>query len=318
MNDKDKQQEDYLSKFLSDDNKNNNSGGNKPPKTNNTITTPNNYGMEFLDVDLSMLPLGKFYLDGTRIKIRAAKVQEIQHFSVVDDNNIVDVTEKMNQMLATCTKVFLPNKQIGTYKHIKDGDRLFLIFMIRELTFISGNSLSKDVTCDSCKHEFAIPYRATQNAEHPKTIYNYDIPKGLLKYFDNELKCFSFNINGKIYRIAPPTIGMQEIVYEDMQLKTQNKKELNLAFYKFLPFMLYDRVTITDDGMKAKEEEFINMDINVFQILTQAIDKMKLGVKELKMKCPVCKVEVRTPMTFPKSTASLFIIPSIFEDFDTE
>ena len=80
--------------------------------------------------------------------------------------------------------------------------------------------------------------------------------------------------------------------------------------------MLYDRVTITEDGIKAKEDEFRNMDMKQFQILSQAIDKMKLGTKELVMTCPECGVEVHTEMTFPRFASTLFIVSDFFDDFD--
>ena len=94
----------------------------------------------------------KLKMYGIKIKIRAAKVHEIQAYSIISNENILDVTEKMNQMLSSCVKVTLPNGQNGSYKDIKDGDRLFIIFMIRELTFQKGNSLAKDVTCNFCNN----------------------------------------------------------------------------------------------------------------------------------------------------------------------
>ena len=308
-NNKDKQQDEYLKKFLKDKSISTNTTINE---ISNDIKIKSGNDLDFLNVDLDMLPMGMFYQPGTKIKIRAAKVQEVQAYSVVDDRNIVDVTEKMNQLLASCSTVILPNGKKVSYKHIKDGDRLFIVFMIRELTFISGNSLSKNVTCNSCKREFAIPYRATANKEYARTIYNYDMPEELEKFFNEEKRCFVFNINNANYELAPPTIGIQEAFYEDMKKKVQAKKEPNVAFLKIIPYMLYNRTSISEDGIFAKEDEFKRMNMKVFQILTQAVDKMKFGSKELIMKCPVCNEEVHTEMTFPKSAASLFIIPDFF------
>lgn len=306
-----KQQEQYLSKFLDTTSKDV-----KEIKQELRDSNNNNNSLEYLLVDLDMLPLGMFYQYGTKIKIRAAKVQEVQAYSVVDDQNFLDVTEKMNQLLSSCVKVVLPNGNNGSYKDLKDGDRLFIIFMIRELTFQKGNSLAKEVTCKHCSNEFSIPFRATSNAEFPKTFDSHEMPENLEKYYNKDLKCFEFNINGGSYKMAPPTIGIQEIFYDDIKNKVQAQKSPNVSFLKIIPFMLYDRTTITEDGIKTKEDEFKQMDMYTFQVINQAVDKMLFGLKGLKMKCTGCGEEVHTDMAFPNGASTIFVIPEFFDDFD--
>jgi len=309
MDDNKKQQEQYLNKFLSETKEDV-----KEIKQTLKSSTPNS--LEYLSVDLEQLPLGIFYQDGTQIKIRAAKVQEVQAYSVVDDQNFLDVTEKMNQLLSSCVKVTLPNGKQGSYKDIKDGDRLYVVFMIRELTFQKGSSLAKDVDCTHCSNEFSIPFRATSNGEFPKTFENHDMPESIEKYFNTEMKCFEFEINGNTYRMGPPNIGIQEIFYNDIKSKVQNSKNPNVSFLKIIPFLLWDRTDITEDGIKAKEAEFKKMDMYTFQVINQAVDKMKFGLKGLKMNCPECGGEVHTDMSFPNGASSLFVIPNFFDDFD--
>lgn len=309
MSETNKQQEDYLKKFITPESEQ--PEIKKVEKYHDPSTT-----LEFLSVDIDLLPLGEFYTHGTKIKIRAAKVHEVQNYSVVDDKNLLDVTEKMNQLLSGCVNVTLPGGQKGSYKDIKDGDRLFLIFMIRELTFQKGNSLAKDIDCPYCSAEFSIPFRSTSNPEYPKTLENHEMPDGLIKYYNSELKCFEFNINGAVYRLAPPNIGIQEIFYNDIKTKVQNKKTPNISFLKIIPYLLWDRTTITEEGIKAKEDEFKRMDMYTFQIINQAVDKMLFGLKGLKMVCPECGAEVHTDMTFPNGASSLFVVSSIFDEFN--
>ena len=61
---------------------------------NDNVTPPS---MDYSYIDITKLPAYKFYKPGTKIAIRAAKVNEIQAYSVVDDKNFVDITEKMNE-----------------------------------------------------------------------------------------------------------------------------------------------------------------------------------------------------------------------------
>jgi len=312
---KEKQQEDYLSKFL----KNSEDMSDNIKEIKQTVKNFNQpSSLEYLSVDLDLLPLGIFYQDGTIIKIRSAKVHEVQSYSVVDDKNLLDVTEKMNQLLSSCVKVILPNGNNGSYKDIKDGDRLFLIFMIRELTFQKGNSLAKEVTCPNCKWEFSIPFRATANAEYPRTFEKHEMPDKLKKFFNKNLKCFEFNINGVVYKLGPPNIGIQEIFYSDIKTKVQAQKNPNVAFLKIIPYMLWDRITITEDGIKAKEDEFKKMDMYTFQLINKAVDNMLFGLKGVKMNCPECDGEVHSDMTFPNGASSLFVISDPFDDFVKE
>ncbi len=60
---------------------------------------------------------------------------------------------------------------------LKIGDRLTLIFMIRELTFQKGATLAKEVTCPHCNCEFSIPFRATPNNEYPRTFEKHEMPE---------------------------------------------------------------------------------------------------------------------------------------------
>lgn len=275
-------------------------------------TAPSN---EYLHIPLEVLPCGVFYKPGTKISIRAAKVQEVQAYSVVDDNNYLDITEKMNQILGTCVKYTYANGMQGSYKDLKDGDRLFLIFMIRELTFPGGKNLSKDCTCDNCGHEFKMELRATSSDKVQKSFVNYEMPEKLLKFFDPNERVFVFNIDGVDYKLAPPTIGIQEIFFGDIKTKIQGDKNPNVAFLKLASFMLNDRSKITEDGIKAKEQEFKNLPMKTFQILNQAVNQMLFGIKEMKSNCPSCGLEVRTDMSFPSGASTIFVIPDALDEY---
>ena len=269
---------------------------------------------EYMVVPLDILPCGMFYKPGTKISIRAAKVQEVQAYSVVDDNNYLDITEKMNHILGSCVKYIYANGMAGSYKDLRDGDRLFLIFMIRELTFPGGKNLSKDVTCD-CGHEFKMELRSTSSDKVQKSFINYEIPEKIVKFFDPQERVFIFTIDGVDYKLAPPTIGIQEIFFGDIKNKVQGDKNPNVAFLKLASFLLHDRAKISEDGIKAKEQEFKRMDMKTFQILNQAVNQMLFGIKEMKNPCPSCGQEVHTDMSFPAGASTIFVIPDAFDEY---
>lgn len=287
-----------------------------PMKTNfGDMGKPNN---EFMVIPLDLLPCGIFYKPGTKISIRGAKVQEVQDYSVVDDKNYIDITDKMNGILKSCVKFINPDGTQGSYKNVKDADRLYLIFMIRELTFPGGRNLSKEVTCSHCHHEFSIEFRATHSDKKHKTFVNHSMPEKIAKFFDEFDRVYKIPLKDKdgnaiSYELAPPTIGLQEVLFGDIKMKIQSEKEPNVAFLKVIPFQLHDRISITPEGIKAKEQEFRSMNMTNFQILNQVINQMMFGIKELKMECPECGQEVRTDMSFPEGASSLFVISDAFE-----
>jgi len=316
---KKQQNNDFLDQFISDktgESINQNVSEIKDIMTNQNNAQTSQSTLGYLSVDLKMLPMGIFYKPGTQIKIKAATVAEVQAYSVVDDANMIDVTEKMNQMLSSCVKVIHPNGSIGSYKDLKDGDRIFIIFMIRELTFQQGCNLSKETQCSSCAYEFKINFRSTGNIAQPRTFVSYEMDEKIEKYFDNNNKIFSIMIDDETYKIAPPTIGIQESFFAEINRNYQAQKKPNVSFMKIMPFLLWDKTSITEEGIKKREEDFKNMSMKTFQILNKMVDLMKFGIKELMQTCPKCGSEVHTDMTFSTGASGIFVVPDPFADID--
>jgi hypothetical protein len=294
------EKKDALEKFISE--------STKPQTTitqDETIVGGGNT-LNYITVDLSALPAGAFYKPGTLVMIRAASVAEVQAYSAVDDNNFLDVTDKMNEMLGRCVRIKHPGGLVGTYKDLKDNDRLFLIFMIRELTFQKNSNLAKDVTCGNCKHEFKVQFRSTPGPDSPKTFVNYEMDPELEQFFNKQDRTFDFVVGEKLWKLAPPCISLQEIFFKNIKDKVQSDKTPNVSFLKIIPFTLWDRKSITEEGIKAKEEEFKNLNMDTFLFLDEVVSKMLFGIKELRQSCPVCGEEVHTDMTFPKGASSIF------------
>lgn len=312
MEDNKKNEQDYLLQFLKETDTNNMGQSKQHSQPNiNSYEQMNNEAqnnMEFLTFDAKLLPLGMFYQNGTIILFRAAKVKEIQAYSMLDDNNYYDMIEKMNEMLASCVRVKYPNGTIMPYTDIKDGDRLFVILLIRQMTFKSGNSLTVNKTC-SCTTDVSIEL-AKEN------FVFYKMNSELEEYYNPELKAFSFNlINGKTYTLAPPSIGLQKSFTQYIIREYNDKKAPKMAFLKIVPFLCYDKKTMSYEEIKAKLVEFENMDDISFQFLNDAVNSMTFGIKELKKTCPVCSLEVNTEMVFPNGASSLFIVSSALNKY---
>ena len=309
--DKEMSEEDYLKKHLSDlDNPKNVMNNDIPfvaqPKVDNTRTTD----LQFFNFDIKELPCGEFYPSGTVFMVRPAQVREIQAYSMVDDNNFYDIVEKMNDILQSCVRVKYSDGKIGSYIEVKDQDRLFLVFLIRELTFQQGNSLTVNSKC-SCGEDVQMELKRDNFSFHK-------IDEKLERYFSASTRTYHFStINGREFELTPPNIGLQKS-FTDYILKESNEKRTpNLSFLKIIPFMLAGRTSITYEGIKAKLKEFEEIDDISFQFLNAAVGKMTFGIKELKKKCS-CGEEVHTDMQFPNGASSIFVIHDAFEAYIKE
>jgi hypothetical protein len=306
-------EEDYLKKHIEDlessDKKSNQTVFDvmTQQSTNSSRTSD----LQFLSFDIKELPCGKFYPQGTTLMIRAAQVKEIQAYSMVDDNNFYDIIEKMNDMLQACVRVKYSDGRMGTYMDVKDQDRLYLVFVIRELTFQQGNALAVNVRC-SCGDENSVELVRSNFRFH-------ETDEKLNRFYDKGKSSFIFNtVNNKQFELTPPNIGLQK-AFADFIIKENNDKRApNLAFLKIIPFMLNGRITITYDGIKSKLVEFESMDDISFQFLNAAVSKMTFGVKELAKTCNSCGVEVHTEMTFPNGASGVFVVHDAFETFIKE
>jgi hypothetical protein len=261
--------------------------------------------LQYFNFDVKDLPCGKFYPQGTLLMIRPAQVKEIQAYSMVDDNNFYDIVEKMNDMLQACVRVKYPNGNIASYLDVKDQDRLYLIFTIRELTFQQGNSLA--VTVQSGSGEVQVEL-VRENFKF------FESDEQLERYFSKSKNSYVFQtINGKEFELTPPNIGIQK-AFTDYIIKENNENRTpNLAFLKIIPFMLEGRTSITYDGIKAKLKEFEQLDDISFQFLNAAVGKMTFGIKEL-VKI-IDGQEVRAEMQFPNGASGIFVVHDAFEAF---
>ena len=82
---------------------------------------------------------GHFYTQGTQIAIRAASVSEIRHWSTLDDADLNSVDDMLNYVIERCCQLKIPGSS-SSWRDIKDIDRFYIIFAIREFTFKDGEN----------------------------------------------------------------------------------------------------------------------------------------------------------------------------------
>jgi len=226
---------------------------------------------------------------------------------MVDDTNYYDIIEKMNDMLSSCVRVKHLDGSYGSYLELKDPDRYYLIFLIRELTFQKGTTLSTKSKC-SCGEEVTIELMRSH-------FKNYDLNEKLIPYFDSRFNSFRFELkNDKVFLLTPPTIGIQKSLTEYIIRENIQKRKPNLSFLKIIPFTLVNKTSITQEEIKEELTKFENIDDVSFQFLNSAVEKMTFGIEKLIKYCQ-CGLEIHTPMTFPNGPSAIFVIHDAFDQF---
>ena len=306
MSKKEQSEDEYLRQHLQDVDSTNTVSN--EPQYVQAVEATRSAELKYFHYDVRELPCGKFYPTGTMFMVRPAVVKEIQAYSMVDDNNIYDVVEKMNDMLLSCVRVKYPDGKMGTYLDIKDQDRIYLIFVIRELTFQQGNGLFADTRC-SCGNDCKVELKRVNFRKH-------QIDEKFTNYFDDSKKSFQFKVkNGKKYELTLPNIGIQKAFTDYIIKESNEKRPPNLSFLKVIPYLLNNASTISIEGIKAKLQEYENIDDISFQFLNSAVEKMTFGIKELATNCSACGLEVHTEMVFPSGASGIFVIHDAFEAY---
>ena len=140
----------------------------------------------WIRVKLDTLPSqGIFYPDGTEITIRAAGAGEIRHWSTIDDEDLLSLDDALNRIADKCCKIRFA-RQGGSFKDLKEIDRFFIVFAIREYTFKKGeNQLNVTFDCKNCGKN--------ETRSIIKEMLTYYTPSEELQIrFSEDERCFHF------------------------------------------------------------------------------------------------------------------------------
>lgn len=264
--------------------------------------------MEYVNIPLECLPSqGRFYPENTRISIRSARVGEIREFSIIDETDPKDVRDKMTYIVSQCTKVYFGNTQ-GHYKDILEDDRIVILFKIRELTFIDGQTNIKIPVPDgACKSSGCHP-QATVDFNSSKLEFVKPSDK-IEKYYDPAERCYNVQTKrfGEI-KIYPPTIGVTSAITDWIREQQKEGRKLDAALVDILPYLVRDWRGFTERQIFAKLTEASGWSKEKFALMLRLKDEVNVGIEfEITETCAQCGGELRIPVTFPEGFRSLFV-----------
>ena len=211
------------------------------------------------NIPLDTIPSGGlFYPDNTEIAIRPCSVSEIRHFSTIDDNDAFDVDDKLNFIMDKCIKTKFKDKA-STWKDLKEEDRFYLIFTVRDITFKKGeNKMSVNIGCgNTCAGDGSFKEKIELRSD---VFSYYEIDQRLMKYYSPEDKCFNVkSSNNKVgnFQLYVPSLGITAFIKNFIRKKVQAGEHYDKAFVKFAPFLFDDWRTINDSKyLRTQQDSF--------------------------------------------------------------
>jgi len=244
-------------------------------------------------------------------------VGEIRDFSTVDEASMLDVDDKLNQIVMNCCKVQY-GKNIGSFKDLLEEDRLYMILMIRELTFKEGearlmlnakrNRKDKGTGCEQCDNTKIELKTQNLSFEEEKEL--------VAKYYDPTNRCFTVATKsyGEIV-MAPPTIGVMRAITDYIRQKEEEGKSWDKSSLQLLPYLQREWRGWSEKDIFSAITSFQGWDSKKFALIFRLAENMKVGVKpELKKICEGCGTEVLAPLEFPGGIKSLFVVSDISDE----
>jgi hypothetical protein len=254
------------------------------------------------NVPIENLPSqGRFYPNGTQIAIRAASVGEIRHWSTIDDNDLLAMDDMINYIIEKCCQLKVPGA-VSNWKDIKEVDRLYLLFAIREYTFKDG------------ENKIYVAGNENERIEVRKEMLGYfEINEQLQKYYNSDKKCFSFTTKGgESFDLYLPTIGVTSFIKGYVRGKQSQQQKVDTSFVKFASFIFPEYRSLTSTVYEKSVQDSSMWSLSKLSVMTGVVDMLAAGIDPKVTYRTAGGAELEAPLNFQGGLKSIFIISDIF------
>ena len=256
----------------------------------------------YLKIDVASLPTqGMFYPEGTEIRIRAARGEEIKHWSTMNDqdlNQLSQVDDILNYIIERCVSVKLPGIMGGNWKDLKDVDRFYLLLAVREFTFLDGDN------------ELMVPISEGKDIPVTKEMIDFiQIPDDIMKHYSPEERCFVFKLKtGRTIRMHIPSLGVTQWLKNYAQAKQQAREGFDTDFILYAPMLISDFRRLSQRAYEEMVAEAQGCNVQEWSLVSHVRDSLS-AASEAKIKYTNENgQEVTIPLTFRGGLKALFTI----------
>lgn len=257
----------------------------------------------YLEIPVTDLPTkGIFYPEETRILIRAATAGEIRHWSTMNQDNISNVYDHLNYIIEKCVFFKLPDGS-GSWKMIKEADRMYLLFAVRDFTFVEGdNELKMKIT------------ESKEITIHKDNIEFINIPEKLMKYYDENERCFIFKFKtGRIIKIYFPSIGVSSWLKNYMEKKDALKEGYDRDFIQFAPMLIPDSYKLSNKSYEDFVISCADWGVKEASLIAEVYDTMLENSTPKITFINEAGAEETAPLTFSDGFKVIFTVSNIFD-----
>jgi len=252
------------------------------------------------------------YPPGIEMSIRSAEVGEIRHFSTIDENDPINIDDKINHIISKCCSLKWAEGTLN-YMDIYQEDRFYIFMAIRDLTFIKGeNRIFIPVNKDCKKGDCPIPSEVELTSG---ILSAFKLDPKILKFYDKENGCFNLiPKNGDpAIQLFIPTIGVSTKIRKIIRDKARSGKKYDETFAKVSPYLIPNWRDLDERGYDDYEFNSRNWTYTQFVLADTISDQITFATKNsLEITCSKCGAEVTAPIRFRGGIRSLYIISDIF------
>lgn len=257
----------------------------------------------YLKIPVESLPThGIFYPSGMEVSIRAARGEEIKHWSTMNDDDIYQISRTddiLNYMIERCCMVKNPSRPGNAWQDLKSIDRFYILLSIKEFTFIKG------------ENQLMVPNEDGADIPITKEMIDFvNIPDDIMEYFSDTEKCFVFNVAGQTIKMHIPSIGVNTWLKNYATNKTNNKEPFDKDFLTYAPMLIRDYRNLSQRAYEqfVSETQLWGVDEwSVVSYVTKALSEST----EPKIKYLADNGEEKEiPLSFRGGIRAIFVLPN--------
>lgn len=252
-------------------------------------------------VSSSMLPSkGIFYPDDLVITISPLKVKHIRHFSTIDETDEIDISSKLNFIINSSIQVqsFTPGFSPLSLLEI---DRLYLLFLVRNITFIEFPSIIKlESTCKECSHVDMVDVRAERlGAMKEGSLDQY------LSGYSKDSRSIQFLMSGEDINMYLPSM---ENLETSRRIILENNLELDQQDRFMLCFLVPPHVKLSKSDFDRFESELEEWTPDKYSLVRSFVNTVNSSYSiDVYYKCSECGAGVTAPLRFHRGIKELFV-----------
>ena len=270
-------------------------------------TSDNGSGLKYRDnigwlkLDIKSLPTaGLFYPDGFEISIRAARGEEIKHWSTMNDqdiNQLSRVDDILNYMIEKCCNVKNPERPGNCWKDLKNVDRFYILLAIKEFTFIDG------------ENELMVPISEGKEIPVVKEMIDFiNIPEDVMKFYNPDDKCFVFTVSGETIKMHVPSIGVNDWLKKYAANKINSREGYDEDFLTFAPMLIRDYRNLSQRAYEEMVGAARLWGVKEWSVVSYVTEKLGAATEPKIKYMDENGAEVEIPLTFRGGIRSIFVL----------